>query len=817
MLNAIQIKKLCSTAQNQFRRFIGFIAQVFYQNSLYAILLGLPGLGLSIERILTYYTLDSSLRTRELFFSWARNYAFPTQRYQIIGYVIAVIVGYLIFLVNSQSLKKESNHKALIWVSIGASLALDVAPKFGSITFLTFAISVWFFLLIINLEIKLFNTNIFYLTVKKIINNKNFYIALTGFAFCSFVYINSPFIQNKFIIYNDNLDLIPYGEISKSVATRDKNNKNLYTEIPCDEFHNLGKVNSYNGLQDRIRNTKFYLKLNTSELCFYGSLGKHDFKTIVQFLPNFSEDKFNEVLERNKKYQDSRDSNVQGDVLKHPFEMNKTYEQFENIFHHHFQFLGPLNKYRILQDPRRIDSLYGLSYLPINFVLDNFIGFTYESFIAFFFSINVLYLLVSILLVSRIFQIPKYVATLTLVMTGSLYSLGYVTYFTGLGYGSFRHFFDFLVFYSAFQYFNKGKNLNLALAFVFINLGLPLNIEFTVFLLLALNATLLIKIILTGSNFWEKIVLFFGNAISIFTIYLIKSSSGNNPYAGNFMSGMWGFPIDGWRIYICIAVFVALFAYSLRKSSVDRSVVSIYMPLYLLIYSAMLTVYWMLVPNYGHFYAVLPYFILTLLAYLYFDCQAKFLYRMKGWTINFALLASLIFFINSFVSFEKSKHMVDVLNKQENIYIWDFENTKIRSTINPTYFKDAVKLIHKYSTPGGGIYIISPFDNILYWLSNTYSKMPSSDMLAYLTMPIDIERATNALSSDLPKYLFVGSCIQCQNTFESIDFEKYGIQTVFVKTRMERLNNLESIFINFTDRYQLLEAGDLISVYQRKN
>jgi hypothetical protein len=192
-----------------------------------------------------------------------------------------VIVGYLIFLVNSQSLKKESNHKALIWVSIGASLALDVAPKFGSITFLTFAISVWFFLLIVNLEIKLFNTNIFYSTVKKIINNKNFYIALTGFAFCSFVYINSPFIQNKFIIYNDNLDLIPYGEISKSVATRDNNNKNLYTEIPCDEFHKLGKVNSYNGLQDRIRNTKFYLKLNTSELCFYGSLGKHDFKTIV--------------------------------------------------------------------------------------------------------------------------------------------------------------------------------------------------------------------------------------------------------------------------------------------------------------------------------------------------------------------------------------------------------------------------------------------------------------------------------------------------------------------------------------------------------
>jgi hypothetical protein len=820
MINASQINKFYLKAQNQFLRFFGNVAQIFYRNSLYAILLGLPGLALSIERILRYLNQDNIAVTKSLYFSWARNYLFPEQRYQIIGYLIAALVGYFIFLVSLRKASNDQGQKGLIKISVAASLMLDLAPKSNSISFNAFALMIWGFLLIMNIERKLFNTKIFYLSIKSTLGSRAFYIALTWGVFFTFVYANYSITQKQFILYNDNIDLIP-NTASTKPSTKEANSvTNLlfqaHQKIRCSKSYNLGKIDVYPGLQPRLQGTKFYLNKGTSELCFYGRLKYQDFRVIKDFSPNFSEDKFRDTLEQNIKHEDQISLRVNDFTVHYSFEVNKTYEQFENIFHHHFQVLGPINEYRILQEAKNVGSLYGLVYIPIGFILNNVMKPSYEDFITLFFYMNILYLLIFILLISRIFQAPKYVLISALLMTSSIYSLGYITYFTGLGYGSFRHFFDVIVLYTFFKYLKKEQNLYLILTFIFCYLALFLNLEFGFFALAALNATLLIKIVAKNSNLKEKLCLFFGDIISIVVVHLIRSNSKTNAYEGGFLAGMWGFPIEGWRIYIWIATFTILFAYSLRKSKFDRSSVSIYLPLYLLFYSSLLYVYWMLIPNYGHFYMALPFFIVMFLSYLYFDGQLQIFHKIKLHLVDIFLILATALFIQSITTFISSKNVVDSLNDKGIIYNWNFENARFKSTINPKYFEEAINLIHKYSSPNSGIYIISPFDNILYWLSKTYSKMPSSDMLSYLGREEDLKVTKNLLNRNLPNYIFVGSCVDCINTFELIDFDKYKVSQLHVKDRMERLNNLESVYIDLMENYRLVESGALISVYQKR-
>ena len=483
MLNSKQINKFYLAVENQFVRLIGEMKSMFYKNSLYAILIGLPGLALSIERVIKYLNADNNLITKNLYFSWARNYVFPEQRYQILGFITALFVGYLIFLLNLYSPKKENENKKLILISISASLLLDVAPKVGSLTFTAYAVVIWTFLALINIESKLFNSNILYLTIKRIYVSNIFYIALTSIVFGSFVFINSSFIKNQFILYNDNIDLIPFGEIAKSEDKRVNSIKNLYSKISCDQAHNLGVVSLDKKLKEDLSGTKFYLNndTSTSELCFYGRLTKNDLSYVKHLQPNFSEEKFWEVVKINSEHQEAMDLKFQDSALWRSFEVNKTYEQFENIFHHHFQLLGPYNKYRVLQDTKQVDSIYGMAYLPIGMVLNNFFSPSYEDFIALVFSINILYLLAFIFLISKIFESSKYVAIIALVLTGSMYSLGYVTYFTGLGYNSFRHFFDVFVLYSIFKYLKNGRIFYLILTFIFTYLALFLNLEFGLF------------------------------------------------------------------------------------------------------------------------------------------------------------------------------------------------------------------------------------------------------------------------------------------------------------------------------------------------
>jgi hypothetical protein len=187
--------------------------------------------------------------------------------------------------------------------------------------------------------------------------------------------------------------------------------------------------------------------------------------------------------------------------------------------------------------------------------------------------------------------------------------------------------------------------------------------------------------------------------------------------------------------------------------------------------------------------------------------------------VAFALLMAVILASLGAVSLVRSSLVVHRLEADHKVFAWPFENTRIRSTMDPSWFAEAAGLMQRWS-PRRGVYVISQYDTLLTWLGDKYSLMPHADLVSYLNSPAALGKTVNLLKERRPEILFVDSCIDCSlATLQSGRPALLGInpeQYAHVHEKIDRLTHLREAFDKIGSDYELVERGTLISVYRLK-
>jgi hypothetical protein len=177
------------------------------------------------------------------------------------------------------------------------------------------------------------------------------------------------------------------------------------------------------------------------------------------------------------------------------------------------------------------------------------------------------------------------------------------------------------------------------------------------------------------------------------------------------------------------------------------------------------------------------------------------------------VLACMGDFYSNSRGFGKSDFKKNFLNKR--IYRWDFERARLITTINPRPVKESVSLIHKYSPKKNkGIYIISKYDNILPFLAERYSKMPSFYLQNYLRDNISTKHAVFLVLRDLPEYIYVDSDLED----EPKDPWSFLFNETFIKkerkSRFGRYKELRMVFKAVKQNYVYADSSGLLTVYK---
>jgi len=106
-------------------------------------------------------------------------------------------------------------------------------------------------------------------------------------------------------------------------------------------------------------------------------------------------------------------------------------------------------------------------------------------------------------------------------------------------------------------------------------------------------------------------------------------------------------------------------------------------------------------------------------------------------------------------------------------------------------------------------------------LSQRFSLMPHSDLVSYLSGPIAHRNVVSMIRTKKPEILFVDSCIECNFvTLRTSREAMLGINPDLHKRsadKVDRLRRLQNVFLEIKDNYELVERGNLISVYRLKH
>jgi MFS family permease len=397
-------------------------------------------------------------------------------------------------------------------------------------------------------------------------------------------------------------------------------------------------------------------------------------------------------------------------------------------------------------------------------------------------------------------------------------SLGYVTLFTGLGYSPIRHFNDVFLILSFFLYLKRLNSGWLFAAFVAARSGVLLDRIYGTFGFVALMSVLVIKNLVGQGTPIER----WGILAGIFSFAAFFWFSGTvvapNPYVGGFLDGVWGFPGSGARtLFIILGSLGALISIAyLMWRGVDKQ---IYFSLFLVLYFQVLAFYWLVIPNYGHWYAILPIAFIATASLIRFGFSNIWSVRVENLIVTIASIAVVLFSFFSSYRFVHSLNEITRLEDSHKVFEWPFSNTRIRSTMDPELFIDAVGLVNRWA-PGKSIYIISQFDTLITWLSGKYSLMPHFDLVSFLNGPSAHEKVLGFVGDNKPEIIFVDSCVECESS--RLNFGRDGLPFVpyvfnlLIDQNADRLARLGNVFDAIRDDYDLVERGMLLSVYKRK-
>ena len=291
-----------------------------------------------------------------------------------------------------------------------------------------------------------------------------------------------------------------------------------------------------------------------------------------------------------------------------------------------------------------------------------------------------------------------------------------------------------------------------------------------------------------------------------------------NPYIGGFLDGVWGFPISTMRLlivlgFLLIAHFLLVYLYWRKRDEL------LYFLLFLLFYAELLVFYWLVIPNYGHFFQILPVLVIFGVFALRSFANGIISRTLESKILTLTLVFSVAFATYWALNLERTNIQVNKTAESHKIFTWPYEQAQIRSTMDPVLFSDAVNMIERWEKKEGA-YVISQHDTLLLFLANKHHLSPHFDLVSYLSGPMALRDAVESWRELRPEFLFVDSCIECSlQTLKSSRpslLQVNPAQYERISEKIDRLNQLKELFAVISDEYEMVERGMLVSAYRLK-
>lgn len=527
----------------------------------------------------------------------------------------------------------------------------------------------------------------------------------------------------------------------------------------------------------------------------------------------------------NKQFQQTHNSSLSAFLPPHieAFMADNLYQYHWQILsrgflHHHNHLFGSAHQFLLGRPLHEIFMQYGLlQTILVGKILALTGDFSYARYMRLYYSFYFVYFALFLYALWILLKNKWYVLTGgILIFSGWLFQT-YLYLYLGPGTNPARYFMYLSVVLCIFEYIKQKQSAYMLGALFSTWFAIGLNTHFGLFVAIALSGVLLIKII-TGKNARvRRFDIFTLIALVIGSAYITKLVSiGAEPVAQYFFSGLLGFEFSYSVIMYYFAATMVCYGLLIWKWK-DNNPLN-YALLFMTFFSQGVFIYYLRSAGFYHFCAICSIFVLQGLLALFIAVQGVSRKWQKAITC-LLVLSSVFIWTRGQVNFHKKAKEAKNYFKTHQLYEWDLPHTGFFSTMNPADFKPAVSLVNRYKT-GRGIYLLSQYDNFLPLLTDTYNRLPFIDTQWYLTTQKELDAVISTLKQNKPSVLFVETGLAQNNPFSQIippDYPLIGYLHDESLWRAQRLNLMKDIFRAVQNDYELVERGDLISIYKRKS
>lgn len=380
-----------------------------------------------------------------------------------------------------------------------------------------------------------------------------------------------------------------------------------------------------------------------------------------------------------------------------------------------------------------------------------------------------------------------------------------------------RYFFDVAVIGCYYMYCQGGSRRYKIAAYLFAALMLVHNVQFGMFLYLALICSQLYSIIQQGTG-RRKEILWLTSSILFGLICYKLGTPGPDLMSKYFLAGFLN-SVSSTRTYFNLVVFALTYVFLCwQRATVLQKAFS----LFLLLYCQQMLTFDVIE---GVYEVVMPTVAITSIYFLAQFVKASKLSRFQtlifvviaSWTAcNYAYPAIMTHFQGRAGYFRNINNHV--------VYKWNFPELDIQTDAEPQLVEESVELINKYC-PSGMISMVSKYDVILLPASGKVSTLPYSDLRTYLFAESEYQSILQQYQRVKPMYFFVDTEITTSPAITVIRYARLSnilvkatgfeaLRTVGSACSLEKMNDLWN---DLAKDYEKVESGRLISVYRRKN
>lgn len=415
-----------------------------------------------------------------------------------------------------------------------------------------------------------------------------------------------------------------------------------------------------------------------------------------------------------------------------------------------------------------------------------------------------------------IFRDARYVLASAGLLAATFYSLGYEGLVLAPGINPILHLLDLPVLLLCLRFFRTGGVAPLLVGGLGAALAVALNTLFGGILAaayLASGVTWLAEKV-DGPRRLPRIAqLLLLFAVAVVAVKLPWPRSGGGSVTSLFLTGMFSWRPPAALVVATLAYLAGSYLF-LRRLRDDRDPLK-YLTVFLFTYAQGYLTYFYWSGLVSHFWPTLPFVGLHLLLMLHVAARSGMLGRREPWILA-AAMACLAVLVDTGVSHHSNrKRAYRVAFQRQVTHEWTFPRATLVSTADPAPIASSLALIERFTDAREkGICILSAFNNLLPFLADRYSILPSFELQWALSDVGARREAVAAIERARPPYLFVGHEVELSPSLEGDPGEPFSGEW---RSNRGRMLEIWRVFEAVRDGYEKVESGDLLTVYRRRD